>query len=41
MVFPEALESRKEFETYPKEVNDDLFANMTEYGGIPISQPKS
>lgn len=40
MVFPEALESREEFETYSKEVNGALFANMTEFGKSPYISAK-
>lgn len=40
MIFPEALESREEFETYSKEVNGDLLANMTEFGKSPYISAK-
>ncbi len=36
MVFPEALESREEFERYAKEVKGMLIANMTEFGRSPL-----
>lgn len=35
VVFPEALESREEFQLYAREVNAPLLANMTEYGKTP------
>lgn len=35
VIFPEALESRDEFELFAKEVNGPLLANMTEFGKTP------
>jgi methylisocitrate lyase len=35
MVFPEALESRKEFREFAKKVSVPLLANMTEFGRTP------
>jgi len=40
MIFPEALKSREEFETYSKEVNGALLANMTEFGKSPYISAK-
>ena len=40
MIFPEALESREEFEAYSKEVNGNLLANMTEFGKSPYVSAK-
>lgn len=36
MVFPEALQSRDEFETFAKEISVPLLANMTEFGKSPL-----
>lgn len=36
MVFPEALESEREFERFRKEVSVPLLANMTEFGKSPL-----
>jgi len=35
-IFPEALASREEFETFAKEVSAPLIANMTEFGQSPL-----
>ncbi len=36
VIFPEALQSREEFERYGKEVPGYLLANMTEFGNTPF-----
>lgn len=36
LIFPEALQSAEEFETFAKSVNIPLLANMTEFGKSPI-----
>jgi methylisocitrate lyase len=36
MIFPEALQNEKEFETFRKEVKVPLLANMTEFGKSPL-----
>lgn len=35
-IFPEALASREEFETFAKEVSAPMIANMTEFGQSPL-----
>ncbi|MDE1767981.1 MAG: methylisocitrate lyase [Candidatus Micrarchaeota archaeon] len=40
MVFPEALESAGEFETFAKKVRAPLLANMTEFGKSPLMSGK-
>jgi len=35
VIFPEALESKREFEIFAKEVKTPLMANMTEFGKTP------
>lgn len=36
VIFPEALESRKEFAVFSKEIDAPLMANMTEFGKTPF-----
>ncbi len=40
IIFPEALESREEFELFAKELDIPLLANMTEYGKSPLLSAK-
>ncbi|MGC8497281.1 MAG: methylisocitrate lyase [Thermoplasmata archaeon] len=40
IIFPEALESREEFEIFAKELDIPLLANMTEYGKSPLLSAK-
>jgi methylisocitrate lyase len=37
-IFPEALESREEFEQFSREIDAPLVANMTEFGKSPLLQ---
>jgi methylisocitrate lyase len=39
MIFPEALETRDEFEKFAKAISAPLVANMTEFGKSPRSPP--
>lgn len=36
MIFPEALQNKKEFEEFKKQVNAPVMANMTEFGKSPL-----
>ncbi len=36
IIFPEALETREEFEIFAKKINAPLLANMTEFGRSPL-----
>lgn len=40
VIFPEALESRREFEVFAKEVKATLMANMTDFGKTPYISVK-
>jgi methylisocitrate lyase len=40
VIFPEALESKKEFEVFAKEIKTPLMANMTEFGKTPYMSIK-
>jgi len=39
-IFPEALQTEKEFEDFAKEINVPLLANMTEFGVSPMMSAK-
>tara|TARA_Y100001934_G_scaffold283416_2_gene403048 strand:+ start:4820 stop:5830 length:1011 start_codon:yes stop_codon:yes gene_type:complete len=40
LIFPEALQSQKEFKDFAKEINVPLLANMTEFGVSPLLSAK-
>jgi len=39
-IFPEALKTENEYETFRKEINVPLLANMTEFGKTPLYNKK-